>query len=132
MSEGREEVGPGAGRTAQPDTAVVTERIAALDRHMTSELASLRREMLSGQKEAKEAVSIAAAGQKETLQAHNGLIEKMEDLSTTFATREAMEDFKGTVDTRFRFIERVVWMAAGMALLASFIGAANLVKILTG
>jgi len=37
-----EEIGPGAGRTSQPEIAVITERIAALDRHFSSEFSSLK------------------------------------------------------------------------------------------
>jgi len=127
-----EEIGPGAGRTSDPGVGVVTERIAALDRHLTHEIASLRRETQAANKAADEAVAVAAREATDRLVAHNGLIEQMRRQSETFATRESLDDFKETTDKRLSAIERFLYMLTGGMLLLGFIGAANLVKLWGG
>lgn len=127
-----EELGPGAGRTVAPETAVVTERIAALDRHLTAEIAALRRETQAANAEAEKAVAVAAREATDRLVAHNGLIEQMRRQAELFATREALDDFKNTTDRRLSGIERFLYMLTGGMLLLGFIGAANLVKLWGG
>ena len=138
-----EEIGPGAGRTAEPDTSVVTERIAALDRHLTAELAALRREMQQANANAEHAITVAATEAQERLAAHNGLIEQMRQQAALFAPRESLENFKAErynaleafkdeTDKRFGRLERFQAMLTGGFLLVSFIGVANLVKVWTG
>lgn len=137
-----EEIGPGAGRTAQPDTGVVTERIAALDRHLTSEIAALRRETQAANRNAERAIQVAKEEAAERLAAHNGLIELMRVQSQQFASREALDDFKrerhqaldafkDEADKRFGRIERFQSMLIGGMLLVSFLGIANLIKVWT-
>ena len=127
-----EEVGPGAGRTADPATGVVTERIAALDRHLTAEIDGLRRETHAANVNAANAVGVAAEEAKERLAAHNGLIEQMRQQAQTFATRESFDDFRDANDKRLKRIETFQAMLTGGMLLLTFIGAANLVKVWTG
>jgi len=125
-------MGPGAGRTADPATSVVTERIAALDRHLTAEIEALRRETGAAGKAASDAVQVAAHEAQERLTAHNGLIEQMRQQATQFATRESFEDFKEANDKRLGRIERFQAALTGGMILVSFIGIANLVKVWTG
>ena len=127
-----EEVGPGAGRTSDPATGVVTERIAALDRHLTAELAALRRETHAANMNAQNAVNVAADEAKERLAAHNGLIEQMRQQANQFATREGFDDFKESNDRRLKRIETFQAMLTGGMILVSFLGVANLVKVWTG
>jgi len=127
-----EELGPGAGRTAEPATSVVTERVAALDRHLTSEISALRRETEAAHKAANDAVQVAAHEAQERLTAHNGLIEQMRQQATHYATRESFEDFKDSNDKRLGRIERFQAALTGGMILVSFIGIANLVKVWTG
>ena len=127
-----EEVGPGAGRTTDPSTSVVTERIAALDRHLTAEIAALRRETHAANTTAKEAVEVAAEEATERLAAHNGLIEQMRQQAAAFSTREGFEDFKISNDRRLRAIESWQARLTGGMLILAFIGVANLVKVWTG
>ena len=127
-----EELGPGAGRTADPATSVVTERIAALDRHLTAEIEALRRETGAAEKAASDAVQVAAHEAQERLTAHNGLIEQMRQQAAQFATRESFEDFKEANDKRLGRIERFQAALTGGMILVSFIGIANLVKVWTG
>jgi len=127
-----EEVGPGAGRTSDPGTGVVTERIAALDRHLTHEIASLRRETIAANKSAEAAVEVAAKEATDRLVAHNGLIEQMRQQAQSFATRESFEDFKESNDRRLKSIEAFQAKLIGGMVLLSVIGIANLVKIWTG
>ena len=127
-----EELGPGAGRTSDPETSVVTERVAALDRHLTSEISALRRETEAARKAANDAVQVAAHEAQERLTAHNGLIEQMRQQAAQFATRESFEDFKDSNDKRLGRIERFQAALTGGMILVSFIGIANLVKVWTG
>jgi len=127
-----EELGPGAGRTSDPATSVVTERVAALDRHLTSEIAALRRETEAAHNAANDAVQVAAHEAQERLTAHNGLIEQMRQQATHYATRESFEDFKDSNDKRLGRIERFQAALTGGMILVSFIGIANLVKVWTG
>jgi len=126
-----EEVGPGAGRTTDPATSVVTERIAALDRHLTAEIAALRRETEAANKAAGDAVAVAANEAQERLAAHNGLIEQMRQQASLFATRESFDDFKESNDKRLKAIESWTARVTGGLVLVGFIGVANLVKIWT-
>jgi len=125
-------VGPGAGRTTDPATGVVTERIAALDRHLTHEIAALRRETQAANEAATDAVKVAAAEATERLKAHNGLIDQMQAQAAHFATRESFEDFKDSNDKRLKSIEGWQARLGGGLLVVGFIGVANLVKIWTG
>ena len=127
-----EEIGPGAGRTSDPNTAVVTERIAALDRHLTSEIAALRRETHAANAAAEAAVGVAAKEATERLSAHNGLIEQMRQQAALFATRESFDDFRETNDRRLKSIESWTARVTGGLIIVGFIGVANLVKIWTG
>ena len=113
-----EEIGPGAGRTSQPEIAVITERIAALDRHFSSEFASLK-ELLRSQRTADAlAVKTALDSAQELAQKHNDLIRQMERKDATYAT---------SVD-----VDRLAaWqnkLAGGIAV-AMIIGLVNLVKL---
>ena len=127
-----EEIGPGAGRTSDPNTAVVTERIAALDRHLTAEIAALRRETHAANQAAEDAVNVAAREATDRLAAHNGLIEQMRQQAAQFATRESFDDFKDANDKRLKAIEGWTARVTGGLVLVGFIGVANLVKIWTG
>jgi hypothetical protein len=122
-------IGEQVGKSAAPDVSVVTERIAALDRHLTAEIQALRRETLASSKTAERAVEVAAQEATERLTAHNGLIEQMRQQAAQFATRESLDDFKEANNTRLSKIERFQAMLVGGILLLSAIGVANLVKV---
>lgn len=126
---------PAAGTSSATDVSLreyLGERVTALDRHMTQEINSLRRESELANTNAEKAIKVAADEAKERLVAHNGLIEQMRAQATQFATREAVEDFKDTNDKRLSRIERFQAMLTGGMILISFIGIANLVKVWTG
>lgn len=134
---------PAAGSSAPTDVSLreyVGSSIAALDRHVTSELAALRRETHAANVAAERALGVAADEAKERLAAHNGLIEQMREQAQQFASREALESFKAErhaaldsfkdeADKRFGRIERFQAMLIGGMLLLSFLGIANLVKV---
>jgi hypothetical protein len=150
----RNEEGGGASRSTDPaaGTSAATDvslreylggRIEALDRHVTSELAALRRETHAANMAAERAIEVAAEEAKERLAAHNGLIEQMRQQATQFASRESLENFKqerhsaldsfkDETDKRFGRLERFQATLTGGFLLVSFIGVANLVKVWTG
>lgn len=126
---------PAAGSSAATDVSLreyVMARIDALDRHMTSEVEALRRETESARDHSDRAIEVAAHEASERLAAHNGLIEQMQKQGGTFATRESVDDFKETNNTRVGKIERFQWMLTGGMLLAVFIGSAALVKVFSG
>lgn len=137
---------PASGSSAATDVSLreyLGARVEALDRHVTSELAALRRETHAANAAAERAINVAADEAKERLAAHNGLIEQMRDQANAFASREALENFKAErhmaldafkdeADKRFGRIERFQAMLTGAMALVSFIGVANLVKIWTG
>lgn len=106
--------------------------IAALDRHLTSEVESLRRETTLANENAAKAVAVAAREASDRLKAHNGLIEQMRQQAAEFATRESIDDYKEAVDRRLGRIERFQAMLTGGMILISSIGIANLVKVWTG
>ena len=126
---------PASGSSAPTDVSLrehVTTKINALDRHLTHELAALRRETQLANETAKEAIRVAAHEAAERLKAHNGLIDKMEEQASHFATRESVEDYKEASSSRFSRIEKFQYMLTGGILLLSFIGISNLVKVWTG
>jgi hypothetical protein len=122
-------IGEQVGKSAAPDVSVVTERIAALDRHLTAEIQALRRESQNASQTAEKAVAVAAHEATERLTAHNGLIEQMRQQAAQFSTRESLEDFKEANNLRLSKIERFQAMLVGGILLLSAIGVANLVKV---
>jgi DNA-binding protein H-NS len=130
---------PRATPRGSPATDVLAETVRALDRHLTHEIAALRRETTQANRNAERAIEVAAAEAKERLAAHNGLIQKMEDQAEHFATRGTLDDFKAAfnerkdvTDGRFNRIEKFQYMLTGAILLLSFIGFANLVKVWAG
>lgn len=147
-------IGGGASQTTDPasGTSSATDvslreflgtRIVALDRHLSSELAALRREAAAANNNAERAIAVAKDEAAERLKAHNGLIEQMRDQAAAFASRESLEAFKSErqhvleafkdeTDKRFGRIEKFQAMLSGGMILVSFIGIANVVKIWTG
>ena len=137
---------PAAGSSAPTDVSLreyISARIESLDRHVTAELAALRRETNAANAAADRAIGVAAEEAKERLAAHNGLIEQMREQAQEFASRESLENFKAErhaaldafkdeADKRFGRIERFQAMLIGGMLLISFIGIANLVKVWSG
>lgn len=137
---------PASGSSAATDISLreyTSRDLAWLDRHMTAEIAALRRETQYANDNADKAISVAADEAKERLAAHNGLIEQMRQQATQFASRESLDDFKqerhqaldsfkDEADKRFGRIERFQAMLIGGMLLVSFVGVANLIKVWTG
>ncbi len=137
---------PAAGSSAATDVSLreyLGVRIEALDRHVSSEIAALRRETILANENAERAISVAKDEAAERLLAHNGLIEQMRDQAGQFATRESLDDFKrerhqaldtfkDEADKRFGRVERFQAMMIGGMILISTIGIANLVKVWTG
>ena len=137
---------PAAGSSAATDVSLrefVAIRIDALDRHVTSELAALRRETHAANAAAERATAVAADEAKERLVAHNGLIEQMRQQAQMFASREsldsfkaerqsALDAFKNESDRRLGRVERFQAMLTGGMLLAVFIGSAALIKVFAG
>jgi hypothetical protein len=116
-----EETGPGAGRTSAPDITVITERIAALDRHFTSEFASLK-ELLQTQRTADAlAVKTALDSAQELASKHNDLIRQMERKDSTYATQSEVDRL-------------AAWQSrlGGGLVVVAFVGVANLIKVWTG
>jgi hypothetical protein len=146
--------GGGASRTTDPASGTSSATDVSLreytgrdlwwlDRHVTAEIAALRRETLTVQNAASEALIVAKDEAKERLAAHNGLIEQMRNQAQEFASREsfelfkaerhnALDAFKDETDKRFGRIERFQAMLIGGMILVSFVGIANLVKIWAG
>jgi hypothetical protein len=123
---------PAAGSSAATDVSLreyVMAAVTNLDRHLTAELAALRRETETAQGNAKEAVGIATVEAKERLSAHNGLIDRMEVLTASFVTREILDALKESNDERVRRVESWQSKITGGLILVSVIGVANLVKI---
>jgi ribosome-associated translation inhibitor RaiA len=110
----------------------VSLKVAALDRHITAEIAGLRRETTLANENAEKAIEVAAHEAADRLAAHNGLIEQMRAQASLFATRESVDDFKESIDRRLGKIERFQAMLTGGLILVSSIGVANLVKVWTG
>lgn len=137
---------PAAGSSAATDVSLreyLGSRINALDRHITAELAALRRETAAANTAAERAIAVAADEAKERLHAHNGLIEQMRQQAQLFASRESLDAFKTErhhalnvfkeeADKRFGRVERFQAMMVGGLLLLSAIGVATLVKVFTG
>lgn len=137
---------PASGSSAATDVSLreyVGSQIASLDRHITSEINALRRETQIANENAEKAIGVAAAEAKERLAAHNGLIDQMQDLQSTFASRESLEafkserqhvleDFKEATAHRFSRLENFQSKLTGGLLLLSVIGVANLVKVWAG
>jgi len=116
-----EELGPGAGRTTAPEIAVVTERIAALDRHFTSEFGSLK-ELLKSQREQDQlAVRTALTSSHELAEKHNDLIRQQERKDALYATQVEVDRL-------------AAWQnkLAGGLVVVGIVGVSNLVKIWTG
>lgn len=137
---------PAAGSSAATDVSLREYLMALLhaqDRHLTSEIAALRRETMQANTAADEAIQVAKEEAKERLLAHNGLIEQMRQKEQSFASRESLEHFiterrealdthKEEVDKRFGRLERFQATLTGGLIFVSFIGVANLVKVWTG
>lgn len=137
---------PALGSSSATDVSLreyVGFRIDALDRHVTAEVAALRRETKAANDNSDKAIEVAAHEAAERLAAHNGLIEQMRQQAQLFASRESLENFKAErhaaldsfkdeADKRFGRIERFQAMLIGGMLLVSFIGIANLVKVWSG
>jgi hypothetical protein len=148
---------PAFGSSTATDVSLreyVTNLIAGLDRHLTAEIETLRRETAVAHRNAEKAIDVAAREAAERLAAHNGLIDQMQAQQVTFAPRESLEDFKESyrkaheelkdtfrqrlddyktaADQRFGRIERFQAMLIGGLVLVSFIGIANLVKVWAG
>lgn len=95
-------------------------RLTALDRHVSSEFASLR-ELLKSQREGDQlALKTALANQKELADKHNDLIRQGERKDALYATRVDVER-----------LERWQSRLSGGLLILAFIGIANLVKLWT-
>ena len=123
---------PAAGSSAATDVSIrefLTDKIGALDRNLTSEIGSLRRETHLANENAEKAIAVAAHEAADRLAAHNGLIEQMRQQAQAFASRESLDAFKKEADGRFGRIERFQAMLIGGMLLVSFIGVANLIKV---
>lgn len=137
---------PASGTSAATDVSLreyVGTRLESLDRHITAEIAALRRETHAANSAAEQAIEVAKEEAKERLMAHNGLIEQMRHQAQQFASRESLEAFKAErhaaldafkdeADKRFGRIERFQAMLIGGMLLVSFLGIANLVKVWSG
>jgi hypothetical protein len=126
---------PAAGSSAATDVSLrefVAVRIEALDRHMTAELASLRRESHVANDNAQRAIEVAAHEAQERLAAHNGLIEQMRQQAALFATRESVDAHDDAAEKRFGRLERFQASLMGGLFLVSLIGIANLVKVWAG
>jgi hypothetical protein len=134
---------PASGSSAATDVSLrehVTLLVNSLDRHLTSEIAALRRETTQANRNSERAIEVAAEEAKERLAAHNGLIEQMRQQANAFASRESLDDFKAErhqaldtfkaeADKRFGRIEKFQAMLTGGMLLISVIGVANVVKV---
>ena len=126
---------PASGSSAATDVSLrelMAHQFVALDRHLTSELAALRRETQTAQEAAAKAIEVAHQEASERLAAHNGLIEQMRQQAGQFATRESLEDYKDAMDKRLSRNERFQASLIGGMVLASTIGVANLVKVWSG
>lgn len=137
---------PAAGSSAATDVSLreyLGSRLDALDRHITAEVAALRRETAAASTAAERAIGVAADEAKERLAAHNGLIEQMRQQAEQFASRESLESFKAErhaaldafkdeADRRFGRAERFQAMLSGGMVLAVFIGSAALIKVFSG
>ena len=126
---------PAAGTSAATDVSLreyASRDLWWLDRHVTAEIAALRRETESANRNAERAIEVAAHEATDRLTAHNGLIEQMQQQQATFAPRESLEDYKDVSEKRFGRIERFQAMLVGGLILLSAIGVANLVKAWTG
>jgi hypothetical protein len=126
---------PASGSSAATDVSLreyAGRDIWWLDRHLTAEIAALRRETGAANHAAERAITVAADEAKERLAAHNGLIQKMEDQASHFAPGQSFEDYKEANNQRIGRVERFQSMLIGGLLLVSFIGIANLVKVWAG
>lgn len=137
-----DEIGGGASKSTQPASGTsaptdvslrefVAVRLDALDRHVTAELAALRRETEAANLHADRAIEVAAHEAAERLAAHNGLIDQMQAQQSTFATRESLDDFKETNNQRIGRLERFQYIVTGATMLALALGLSTLVKLLT-
>jgi len=103
------------------DPLVLAEKIAALDRHVTSEFRGLR-ELLKSQRESDQlAIKTALDASQELAARHNDLIRHGEQKDATYALKE---DTKRLEAWQSR-------LTGGMVILA-VIGISNLWKIWTG
>lgn len=126
---------PAAGSSAATDVSLrefLSEQVRNLDRNLTSEINSLRRETSLANTNAEKAIEVAAHEAAERLAAHNGLIEQMRQQAQQFSSRESLDDFKDVAEKRWSRIERFQASLMGAILLVSLIGIANLVKVWTG
>ena len=137
---------PAAGTSSATDVSLreyVSALVQALDRHLTSELQALRRETQTANEKSDKATELAKHEASDRLAAHNGLIDQMQKLQGTFATREAVAALEKhltekidtgdeNADLRFGKIERFQATLVGGLMIVGFIGVANLVKVWTG
>lgn len=154
---GQREGDPGAGSGLGTDVSLreyINARMNGLDRQLSSEVTSVRRELETSLSQVDKAVAIAAGEARERLEAHNNLISQMREQAAQFATREGVEnrrkeidtrietlrdtqrqsllDFKDAADKRISRIERFQYTLTGGIILLGGIGIANLVKVWTG
>ena len=117
---------PASGTSAATDVSLreyVAQSIAALDRHLTAEINSLRRETEAANKNSDKAIEVAA---------HNGLIEQMQAQGGTFATRENVDVLKDTMNQRLGRLEGFQAKMVGGLGVVALVGIANLVKVWIG
>ena len=124
-----EEIGPGAGRTAAPEISVITERIAALDRHFTSEFNGLK-ELLRSQRSADQlAIKTALDSATELAARHNDLIRQMERKDSTYATKEEAEAITTARNAEIARLTSFQNKLAGGLGAVALVGVTNLVKL---
>jgi len=126
---------PASGTSAATDVSLrefVAQQIGSLDRHLTSELAALRRETEAANRNSDRAITVAAHEAADRLAAHNGLIDQMQAQGGTFATRETVENMKDETNRRIGRIEGFQAKIVGGLLVVTAVGIANLVKLWTG
>lgn len=126
---------PAAGSSAATDVSLreySARDLWWLDRHITAEIASLTRATEAANTNAETAIGVASVEAKERLDQHNGLIQKMEQQSVTFVSREVLDAVMSGLDLRLGRVERLIFMAMGGLFLVGLLGIANLVKVWTG
>lgn len=103
-----------------------------LDRYVTAEIQALRRETQAANKNAEQAVAVAAVEATKRLEDHNGLIEQMRTQASHFASREIVDENKKAYISRFERLENFQSKIIGGMVVLGAIGVANLVKLWTG
>ncbi len=126
---------PAAGTSSATDVSLrefVAAQMQALDRHLLSEISALRREMETANANADKAIDVAKNEASERLIAHNGLIDQMQKLQATFATRENLDHFIEANNSRIGRAEKFQYTLTGGLILFSFVGIANIIKVWAG